>query len=64
MTALEELLMHFDSKLDALDEVIQRQQAQLAALERNFRRWTIAWEEASERDGAPRRLEDEKPPHY
>ena len=65
ITAIEELLMHFESKLEALDEVIRRQHGQLAALEEHVRRWTIAWEEAAESDGLPpRRLEDDKPPHY
>jgi uncharacterized coiled-coil protein SlyX len=65
ITAVEELLMHFESKLEVLDEVLQRQQGQLAALEEHFRRWTMAWEEAAGGDGLPqRRLEDEKPPHY
>ncbi len=64
ITAVEELLMHFESKLDALDDVAQRQQAHLAALEERMRRWTLAWEETADRDAATPALEDEKPPHY
>ena len=64
ITAVEELLMHFESKLEALDEVVQRQQGQLTAFEEHLRRWTLAWEDAADRTAAPRRLEDEKPPHY
>ena len=65
MTAVEELLMHFENKLEALDEVVRRQQGQLAALQEHFRRWTVSWEEAAGGDGLPeRRPEDDKPPHY
>lgn len=64
VTTLEELFLHLQRTLQDLSDVLLEQQKRLAQLEQRAVALTstIAQWEASAAE--PRRLEDDKPPHY
>jgi len=64
VTELETLLTHLQRTVHELDEVVREQAARLDALERAQARQRDELRELSAAVVEPRRLEDEKPPHY
>lgn len=63
--ALEELVTHFERTIHDLNDALLGQQQQITALERRVTQ--LVAELASVADKTPeppRRLEDDKPPHY
>ena len=63
VTELESTLMHLQNDYDALNEVVLENANRLEQMSASIQRLTARLESASS-DPAPRKLEDEKPPHY
>jgi uncharacterized coiled-coil protein SlyX len=64
VTGLEELLTHQQRLLDQLNEVILRQQRELAALGSRLSRLEAAVDSVADQTAEHRTAEDERPPHY
>lgn len=63
ITELESTLMHLQNDYDALNEVVLENANRLEKMSAMIQQLTARIESASG-DTAPRKLEDEKPPHY
>ena len=63
VTGLESTLMHLQNDYDALNEVVLENANRLEKMSSLIQQLTARLEAAST-DTAPRKLEDEKPPHY
>ena len=64
LTSVEELHTHFERTLADLNSVILEQQARLSALEQRLAMLTDEVNSVAAQAETPRRLEDDKPPHY
>ncbi len=63
VTGLESTLMHLQKDYDALNDVVLENANRLEKTSALIQQLTARLEAASN-DAAPRKLEDEKPPHY
>lgn len=63
VTGLESTLMHLQNDYDSLNEVVLENANRLEKMASLIQQLTARVESASS-DPAPRKLEDEKPPHY
>lgn len=63
ITELESTLMHFQNDYDALNEVVLENANRLEAMSALIKQLTARIDSAST-ETPPRKLEDEKPPHY
>ena len=63
VTELESTLMHLQADYDALNEVVLENANRLERMSSMIQQLTARLESAAG-DTAPRKLEDEKPPHY
>ena len=64
VTGLESMLMHLQNDYDALNEVVLENANRLEKMSSMIQQLTARLESVSSNDVAPRKLEDEKPPHY
>ena len=64
VTGLESTLMHLQNDYDALNEVVLENANRLEKMSSMIQQLTARLESVSSNDVAPRKLEDEKPPHY
>lgn len=64
LTSIEELLTHFERTLAELNSVVLEQAGRIAALEQRLARLTEEVDTVAAQSEPPRRLEDDKPPHY
>ena len=64
VTGLESTLMHLQNDYDALNEVVLENANRLEKMSSMIQLLTARLESVSSNDVAPRKLEDEKPPHY
>jgi uncharacterized coiled-coil protein SlyX len=64
VTDLEVLFMHLQRSVQDLDKVILDQQKQLNSLRAQLSRLLLQLEQLADSGAEPRRLEEEKPPHY
>lgn len=63
VTELESTMMHLQSDYDALNEVVLENANRLEKMSSLVQQLTARLESVSS-DTTPRKLEDEKPPHY
>jgi len=63
VTELESTMMHLQADYDALNEVVLENANRLEKMSALIQQLTARLESAAS-DPAPRKLEDEKPPHY
>ena len=64
VTALEEILTHFERTQSELDEVLRHTQNRIDTLENRLERLSHDVEKAATQSAEERSLEDERPPHY
>jgi len=64
VTALEEMLTHFERTQSELDEVLRHTQNRIDALEKRLDRLSHDVEKVAAQSAEERSLEDERPPHY
>ena len=64
VTGLESTLMHLQNDYDALNEVVLENANRLEKMSSMIQQLTARLESVSSNDVAPRKIEDEKPPHY
>jgi uncharacterized coiled-coil protein SlyX len=64
LVAVEESLMHLERIVQELNSVVLAQQQRLDRLELRHDRLASELQGVVDRGAEPRRLEDDKPPHY
>ena len=64
VTALEEILTHFERMQGELDEVLQHIQNRVDTLENRLDRLRLHVEKMEAQSDEERSFEDERPPHY
>ncbi len=64
VTALEEILTHFERMQSELDKVLQHIQNRVDTLESRLDRLSLNVEKIATQSAEERSFEDERPPHY